>query len=410
MRHLGRITRSGLVHGKVRLQEAGFSIIESMISIALGMVVVLAVTTMLVRTDATQRSGRAVNDTVQGAAYAAAMLDDLLRSAGAGFSNDAARVFGCSLNARRGAANWLPRTQPWPAPFQAYPQQIRMAPVLIGKDMSDSGSDVLAVIKGNGGIAESPIEVMAVTPVTLSVRNAIGLRNLDLMLLADGDQECLLLQVAGLPAPAANTAVLNTAVTTLNLLGHGGAYAMTDGVNRTLNSFAPLTGGAILAHLGSGTQSTPRPSTAPVFTLIGVGAGNVLFGLDMLGIEDFRPMPLADGVVALHALYGVDTTGDGTLDAWVDPGVEPYTIATLSSGTEQSRQLMERIVAVRIGIVARTSRAEREAVSAGSLLLFEDLGAPLTQTVSLSAQEQRFRHRTLEVTVPIRNTLMGVAP
>jgi len=396
-------------HIPVQTCQRGVSLVELMIAVTLGLLVVLAVTTMLVRGDGTNRAGLAVNDINQAGALASIQLDTALRSAASGFATRASEVYGCRLNARRSGNVWLPRNAAWPAPFAGFTQHVRVAPVVIGKGQSDTGSDVLAVMRGNAGVGEAALEVLGVGAL-LGLRNTIGLRNDDLLLLADGGPECLLLQTTALPSPAANTPVLNAGITEVQVTGGTGLYHQLDGPQRTMASFAPVTPNTVAIHLGSGLLDGTTPRNAPQFTLYGVGANGTLFSLDVLGIDGGMPLPIVDGVVELRALYGLDTNGDNVLDTWADPGVEPFTAATLLSGTPAAQQTLQRIVAVRVGLVMRTTRREREAVAPASIVLFQDMPAALHQTRTLSQDEQRFRHRTYEFTVPLRNVLMARAP
>jgi type IV pilus assembly protein PilW len=82
----------------------------------------------------------------------------------------------------------------------------------------------------------------------------------------------------------------------------------------------------------------------------------------------------------------------------------------LLSGTPAAQQLLMQIVAVRAGLILRTSRAEREDVATAEIVLFEDLAPALQQVRALSADERRFRHRSVEFTVPLRNVLLARAP
>jgi type IV pilus assembly protein PilW len=144
-----------------------------------------------------------------------------------------------------------------------------------------------------------------------------------------------------------------------------------------------------------------------MFQMVGVGANNTLMSYDLLRIADAdEAVPIAEGVVQMRALYGVDTTGDGRQDVWVDPGTAPYDAATLLDGSAGSRLNLRRIVSVRLGLVVRGTSIERQAVSPASLTLFDDLGAPFSQPVALSEDERKQRHRVIEVTVPLRNVLL----
>lgn len=381
-----------------RLRVRGFSIVELMVAVALSLILTLAVTTVLMRNEGSSRSTQAVNDINQSGAYSAYLLDNALRSAGSGFANRWTETFGCRINATRAGATILPRAAAWPAPFAGFAQGVRLAPVLIGKSQSAAGSDVIAVMRGNAGIGEAPLEVLGVG-LSLGLRNTLGLAANQLLVLAWGGQDCLLLQ-AGTPDEAA---------VTVPVTGTGNYHNTTDP-----RGFADFDESATFAvNLGNAGAAGGTPTSAPQFTLYGVGANRTLFALDMLGITDGGvPQPIVEGVVEMRALYGVDTslTPDGILDAWVDPGVAPFNTASLLDGSADAQDNLSRIVAIRIGLVLRTARAEREVVAPASLVLFADLPAALRQTRALAAAERNFRHRTAEVTVPLRNMLLAATP
>jgi type IV pilus assembly protein PilW len=379
-----------------RRRASGFSLVELMVAVAIGLVLMLAVTRVLMRNEGRNRDTLAVNDVNQSGAYAAFLLDNVVRSAGSGFANRWQQVLGCRLNASRGGAEVLPRAADWPVPFAGFTRNVRVAPLIIGKGQSAAGSDVIAVMRGNAGIGEAPLEVLALGP-PLGLRNTIGLAANQLMLLADGAPECLLLQ-AGVPAAG-----------TVPLAG-AGDFHTTTGAHRDLADFGSPTANTVLVNLGNVGPIGGNPTTAPQFMLYGVGANRTLFGLDMLGIDGGAAQPLAEGVVEMRALYGVDTNNDGTLDSWQDPGVAPYTSAALLAGTAVAQANLNSIVAVRIGLILRTAHAERDVVAPDTVVLFADLDEDLQQTRTLAAGEKVYRHRTAEVTVPLRNVLLARMP
>ena len=377
-----------------RPRSRGFSLVELMVAVALSLVLTLAVTTVLMRNEGSSRNTLAVNDINQSGAYAAYLLDNAVRSAGSGFANRGRETFGCRVNAIRSSATILPRTAAWPAPFAAFTQDVRLAPLLIGKGQSATGSDVIAVMRGNAGIGEAPLEVLGVGS-SVGLRNTIGLAANQLLLLAWGGQDCLLLQ-AGTPD-----------ADTVPLTGAGSYHNSTD--PRGFDDYDESATVAI--NLGNAGAAGGTPTSAPLFTLYGVGANRTLFALDMLAISDGGvPQPIVEGVVEMRALYGVDNDNDGILDAWVDPGVAPFNMASLLDGSVDAQANLNRIVAIRIGLVLRTARAERDEVAPTSLVLFADLAADLQQTRTLTTAERNFRHRTAEVTVPLRNVLLAATP
>jgi type IV pilus assembly protein PilW len=144
---------------------------------------------------------------------------------------------------------------------------------------------------------------------------------------------------------------------------------------------------------------------APSFMLVGVGDNDVLYSYDLLQASGTPLQAQAEGVFELHALYGVDADGDGKVDAWVSPATGNYSLAALSAGNATAASRLAQIKAVRIGLILRTSLAEKTAVTTSALALFSDLG-DLAYSRALAGDEQHYRYRTMETIVPVRNNLL----
>lgn len=370
--------------------QQGFSLIELMVSVAIGLIVTLAITGVLVASEQRKRTSTSVNDINQTGAYLSYVLDKAIRSAGSGFSEKSEAVYGCALNASRNGAAILSATLPvaLPAPFTAFDVPVRMAPVVIGKDLSLGGADdVLMVMSGNGGFAESAVKVSPGLAVanSLNLPNTLTFQNKDLLLLA-GNGNCQVTEVNATPAAGAQQLAL------------GGTYF-----------------GAGAAGFDAGSLAIPignEASRPPQFRLFGVGANNTLFSHDLLQVSSTTPVPMAEGVVQLHARYGVDTDNDGLLNTWVD-AVGIFSPQSLLDGTEPARDRLRSIVAVRVGLVLRTSLPELrgalaggEVVAPATLVLFQDLKEDLRETFTTGAEGAKFRHRTAEITIPVRNALL----
>lgn len=373
--------------------SAGVSVMELLVAMAVGLVVVLAVSSVLLRSEGRNRGSMAVNDINQAGAYGAYLLDQAVRSAGSGFANRWTEVYGCRLNATRGGTAWLPSAVAWPEPFAGFTQSPRMAPVLIGKGQSKAGSDVIMVMNGGAGFGEAPLEVLALGP-PLGVRNTLGLDTHQLLLLADGQNDCLLLQTG---TPASDT---------LPLTGTG-RFHTTSGTHRSLGDFAPPSTSTVAVNLGNVGASGSVPRSPPQWVLLGVGDNRTLFALDLLGIERDTAQPILEGVVEMRALYGVDTDGNGVLDGWRDPGTAPFNTASLLAGTPTAQTNLNAVIALRVGLVLRSAQAEREVVAPESIVLFADLDASLQQTRTLSTADKNYRHRSVEITIPLRNVLLA---
>ncbi len=388
-------------------RQRGFSLIELMVAVGIGLVITLAVFQVLTASEARKRTSTAVNDSSQSGNYALYVLDRMIRSAGTGYSQGWASVGGCRLNAVLPAGEALPRVGALPAPFTAIPQTLRLAPALIFRGASDTGSDVIMVMSGATGYGEVLNNVPAggVAPAQVTLLNTIGYRAGDLVLLASAG-ECLMSQVdaakppcAGDPAAAPNTACGP-------ILPLGGTYYTAAGANTSLAALS-LQPDVSALSIGNATTNPPQ------FSLIGVGADSTLFTHNLLltnGVNTSEPM--AEGVRELHALYGLDTNDDGILDTWQSP-TGAWDGPALMDGSAAANTRIRQIVAVRVGLVLRSSLVERELqpgvpVAPPNLSLFSDLPVANRLTVDLTraGENRNQRHRTVEITVPLRNFLM----
>ncbi|MBS0433306.1 MAG: PilW family protein [Proteobacteria bacterium] len=401
-------------HRNVRVgrRNRGFSLIELMVGVAIGLVVTLAIFQVLIASEGRKRSLTGVNDVSQSGAYSVYVLDRILRSAGSGYAQGLDQVGGCRISARLPPATGetLPRANAFPAPFTAVPRTQRLAPVVIFPGASDAGSDVIMVMSGASGYGEvlSSVQPGSIGAADLRLTNTIGYRAGDLVMIAGGG-ECLLSQVSAAKAPCAGDPAAPTGSTVCGpLLPLAGNYFTAAGTNTSL---AALNG---VAGVSTFTIGNPGTGNLPEFTLIGVGANSTLFRHDLLLANGQNTSePISDGVRVMRAVYGIDTNNDGVLDTWQSPGAGGWDAATLMNGSAVSNQRLRQIVAIRVGLVLRSALIEREIepgvpVAPANLTLFGDLPAPIPITVDLTqpGENRNQRHRTVELTVPLRNILM----
>ncbi|ALT78281.1 PilW family protein [Paucibacter sp. KCTC 42545] len=377
--------------------QQGFSLVELLVAIVIGLVLTLTLTTVITQFEGSKRGMNSANEQSITSAFTSFEFDRQLRSAGSGFvqsaaNNNTGASFGCRLQVARNGAQILPRLTAFPAPFNNVPQQISLAPVMVFAGAGTGGSDVLMLAAGASGLGETALRISpnSATPTSLRITNTLGMRGGDLMLLIDPSMggNCMLQQVA---TPFAGGAS--------QLLNFGGAYA------------SQQIGGTILANIATTSASTLVPlgnitGNRPNFKLMGIGANATLYYLDLLRLDNVdTAQAMSDGIVDLRVLYGVDSDSDGRVDSWVSPAAGNFTAAALSNGTPAAQANLLSIRSLRIGMILRSERIEREAVNSAPLTLFGDFAPALKVTRNLSADEQRQRFRTLEFTVPLRNML-----
>ncbi len=389
-------------------RAVGLSLIELLVAMAIGLVVTLAVTSVLIRSESSKRSSTSVNDINQSGAYAAYVLDRAIRSAGSGFSQSWDKTYGCLLNVAKGGTQILPMPAVIPATsaFANVTLPVRLAPLIIAKDRADitipveTRGDVLMVMAGTGGVGEAPQAVQpgSVTAAQLSLPTGLGYVSDDLVLLADNGVAagCAIDQVgAGRVATDAS-----------QVLPLGGTF------HRDNSAYGADT---IAFQLGrSGTNP-------PEFKLYGVGPNSTLVSYDLLATTP-PDVQLSDGIVEMRALYGIDTTiptPDGVIDSWVD-ATGDYLDTVLTDGSGTSQVKLRRIIAVRIGLILRTALKEKakatganagvgiegvDSSSAESRTLFG--GADFSTFKRERPDEAGYRFRTVEFTIPMRNVLLA---
>jgi type IV pilus assembly protein PilW len=370
--------------------QRGFSLIELLVAVVIGLVLVLAITGILVRSETGRRSLTSSNDVSQTTAYVAYTLDRSVRSAGTGFAQSWRESFGCRLLASRSAAQILPRAAAFPPPFATVPTTVRLAPVVVHAGAGAGGSDVLALATGASGLGEAPLVVLETKATGLRTPSTLGLRAQDLMLVMQSGGDCMLQEVAAGFVGGADQA--------LNL---GGTYADSEIDSVKLEDLGVGTN-ALVAPLGNTAGNLPE------FQLVGVADNATLVSYDLLRLDGADAVtPLADGVLDMRAVYGVDTNNDGVIDSWVRPTAAPWTAAALLDGSVTARDNLRRILAVRVAVILRSSLPERTAVSNATITLFNDLALTPAVTRSFNAAEQQQRYRVVDFTVPLRNTMMA---
>jgi len=400
-----------------RLGRAGFSLVELLVAMAIGLVVTLAITRVMIGFDSSKRTSTALSDTNQSGNYTIDVLDRSIRQAGTGYVQRLNSLFGCRLNVTRASLPQpvvLPPPTAFQAPFANASLMRRLAPVLIEQDAADVSptdirGDVITTMSGAGGKSEMPQPVGAgsivTTPVPgLALPNTLDYLANDLVLIAD-------------PTLPGGCMIQQVRQTTSTSLQFGGDYYSPTGTTMGLADFSiSPSSTAVAAHLGNVTRNNP-----PQFHMFGVGDGATLFRLDLLqsgSTDENLPQPISDNVVEMRALYGLDTDFDPlhTVNAWQSPGVSPFRYADLTDGSATALLNMKQIAAIRLGLVLRTPLQEKEAVVAPVPMLFagvtDALGNSMvrTRTVSSADQSDRFRYRTIELIIPVRNMLYATLP
>jgi len=408
-----------------RLSQAGLTLIEMMVAFLISMILSVAVMKVMSSSEGTRRTLSSSSDLDTAGNVAMFQLDRWIRSAGSGLVQGNSYTYGCRVFAAQNSTQLLPVTSltPLPAPFantfenSGAKSDYRLAPVIIVSgngsttpSVSGNASDVLVLMAT--GNQDSQVPSLLTAP---PAANALPLANVtefqpgDLLLIADqqpgatGPQDCMVSQ-------ADPSTVTNGLATSLTLSGP--YYAASIGTR----SIANFTFASVAIDLGGATTATAAGANAPPsFQLVGVGDNNTLYSYDLLGVNSPALQAQADGVFEMHALYGIDSTGNGNnkIDQWVTaaPG-SAYSADNLTAGTPAAAQLLKNIRAVHVALIMRTSLPERPQTSTGApnqtgtssqLMYFTDVPGIAPQPRTMSTLEQTYRYRVIETTIPVRN-------
>ncbi|MGD9946411.1 MAG: PilW family protein [Burkholderiaceae bacterium] len=383
---------------------AGFSLVELLISLVIGTIALLAMVQTLGLQDANRRAVVGGNDTAQAGAYSLYLFDDLARSASSNVqqggmietittvSAGTPSSYGCALGGQLPSGQSLGALA-LPAPFDSLPVggTMRFAPVLI-QQVAGSDSHRIALLRGSGSGLGTTIKVdqesapgLVEVPTTLSLRAqewVIGVESTGLF-----GRPCTVAQIESAPART--------------MANPEGSVRVT------------LASGATL-----GWTLDERPGTlsslgmAPQFDLYAVDDGTRrLVGLDLFQ-GTMTPRVIADNVIVLRALYGVDDGGaggsvdpDGVVDRWVTPTGD-FAYESLTAGTPQAAERMRRIAALRIGLVVRqVIRQGQEPAATPTATLFGSVPGATAEDYTVS--DTLHRARAIEYTFNLRSAGMA---
>jgi hypothetical protein len=182
----------------------------------------------------------------------------------------------------------------------------------------------------------------------------------------------------------------------------------------TISTATARAGG--ITELGYSDAAYAMPATGIVLNLGPAAAASTL-RLDVaagsLRSTDLSngdvPNPLVANVVNIKLQYGIDRNGDGTLDDWlaadVGSGMDAASVLAASSTT------LARIVAIRVGAVARSESIDPQATSPFHWVLFDcalvaSEACPGRIEGSIAATPAGgYRYSTRELVIPLYNTL-----
>lgn len=329
--------------------QRGFSLIELMVGIVLAMAAVIVVMQVFRLSEGNRRTTGGGDDAQTVGAIALTVLQRDLRQAGQGLANT--NLLGCALTVATG------RTLNDLAPLT-----INHANIPAG----DANTDTLMIAYGSGlGSPEGDIINAQPGANVYSVAHASAFALEDVVV----------------ATPSTRQTPCNLRLATLTLA--------PDAPNVTVSAGTVGVANGVLYNLGR----------APSLRAYAVRGGRLTAcdfrSQDCTSANGANWSEIADGVVSLRAEYGIDNSAP--LDAVVDSysRTSPTTACTWLG-----------VMAVRLVLVTRSGQIEKTEVTPQALSWAAGASAP----IAFTGDWKRYRYKTFETTVPLRNVAWQGVP
>lgn len=365
---------------QARRSQHGFTLVELMIAVLLGLLTVLVISQVLVQSEARRRTISSGGDAQLNGALALFTLQRDIQMAGYGTAANPASL-GCKLSGQFGPSGTL--------------FSVPLAPVVITNG-SAGAPDTLTVLQARPRSIAVPMQIKEDHPKTATafvVDSSVGIAANDLMvaipdLVTDyGSSQCSLFQVTSDTSDPlitlSNTRIPHTSASSWN--------------QSTVHPSSGFPNKSYLVNMGVPSLKTYAISNSFNLTLT-----ERSWTTGTQATQDLFPQ-----IVNMQALYGKDTDGDDMVDTYDE------TTPTTPAGWSQ-------VLSIRVAIVARSIKDEGSNVTTSQPLW--DIGAQdtvtgpttsachgdskcITLTVNNLTNWQRFRYKVYDTIIPLRNVL-----
>ncbi len=346
-------------------RQQGIGLIEIMIGILVSMLMVLIIYQVYAVSEGQKRTITSASDAQQNAAYGLFLIGQDLMGAGQVISASTAALSGCAM--------------------------LRPVPAVIEAGATDNDPDTITVLYGGSSSLSTPAPLLsdasvgATPPGAYVVAGPLGFSPNDVIVAVQG----------------ANCTLSIIGATGISVAPSTGITTITHALTPTPDNNATATYGAVAASLiNLGQAAGPGEAARFGRTVYTVDPGTNTLRTQSL-LPTIQPVtPVVSNVVNLKAQFGLDTDNDGTVDAW-QPATGVWSAANLPL---QPPAAWQQIRAVRVAIVTRSPQWEVDAVTPGPIeMLCSTL--PCAAAMTLASDDQHYRYKVLETTIPFRNAL-----
>ncbi|HSD59509.1 MAG TPA: PilW family protein [Burkholderiales bacterium] len=364
--------------------HAGFTLVELLVGVVIGLIGIMVIFQVFSVTESTKRTTTGGGDAQQSGSLALFTVERDVRMSGYGM-NDIANL-GCTLRF------YDEGTSPARTilDLRLVPIEIRQPADQVPAGVAE-GPDQVIVTYGSSDLLATPtkFEQPSTSSATYHVENRFGFREGDFIIATEPGKPCTAAQVSNLP---------NNPGQKDNVIHASGTY--TD----------PVTGNQVAARYNKPGGINPAVSYSRDAMLISLGSApqRNIYSISNARLTmqnefmDVVPAPMLDNIVQLQAQYGKDMSGDGIVDLW--------DTVTPANGSPD----WQRIIAVRIAIVARSSTPEKRDPATGLCSATTayptwgggDINLKVTVPTGAPSDDwQCFRYRVFTTAVPLRNMI-----
>jgi len=333
----------------------GFSLIEMMVGIVIGMIAVLVIYQIFAAAEGIKRNTTGAGDAQQNGLLSSFMLSIELANESNGVAVAAKDLMTCP-------ATLDPATS------------FRPIPILISDGGANSDQFTVFYSQSNSGIVLAPFTSPAASGDNYIVRSPMGFKSGDVVVAVSEGGSCAASQITTITAPDGD-----------------GKVTITPSVAAAFT----LGSGAYLVNMGpNGGQQRVRYDVSN-----DVLRSTTLWDANGQAAAGPTPNPIASNVVMMKLQYGIVDAAN--VFSWVnatDPWSAPQVLA---ANTTTLRQIQS----VRIGIVVRSEQYDKDLplLPAPTWSLFCNPGPCLTGPLQTG-----FRYRTYETSVPLRNPVWNL--
>lgn len=385
------------MHSPARLSQRGFTLVELMVGLVLGLLTVLVITQVLALAEGKKRTTAMGSDAQINGALALYTLQREIQAAGYGASSNPAAL-GCPIKGKFTGSGASPTSSD---------VSLTLAPVVIASG-ANGAPDTITLLQSQTSRFSTPIRVTETHDKSLGyfvVQSTLGVTPGDLLVAVPPNPTAT--DYCTLFAATNNTGATETTLSTTRI-------PHTAAGNPTWNSVdiwpdnayegAPISDKlpkSYLLNLGKLTSRVYSISSNHDLQVTAMTSQSVASA----------PTSLFSQIVNMKALYGKDTNADGAIDLW-------------DNVTPTSQALWSQVVAVRVAVAARSNQYEKEAVTTANpqwdvggadtitgvttVNCAQNTNKCITLHVDQLTDWQHYRYKVFDVVIPLRNMIWSL--